>query len=145
MYPTLRDFLEALEKARELHRVRAEVSPMLEVTEVADRVSKSAAPRVSEHAKKNDPRHAHFGGRALVFEHVHGAAMPLAINAFGSYHRMEMALGVTDIGFDGLGDRVARLIKPEPAVGLIEEVKKGLERAKIASFAPKVVRTGLCQ
>ena len=106
MYPTLRDYLDALEKAGELHRVKAKVSPFLEVTQIADRVSKSAAPHTSPHAKKTDPRHAHLGGKALLFENVEGSAIPLVINAFGSYHRMEMALGVADAGgFDGLAEK----------------------------------------
>jgi 4-hydroxy-3-polyprenylbenzoate decarboxylase len=146
MYPTLRDFINALDSAGELHRVRAKVSPLLEITQIADRVSKSDAPHVSPHAMKTDPRHAHFGGKALLFENVEGSGLPLAINTFGSYHRMEMALGVTEAGgFDGLAEKVSRLIKPEPPTGLIEKMKKGLELAKIAGFAPKVVRTGLCQ
>lgn len=145
MYPTLRDFVAALEKAGELHRVKARVSPMLEITEIADRVSKSPAPSVSEHAKKFDPHHHALGGKALLFENVEGSSVPLLINAFGSYRRMEMALGVTDIGYEGLADRVAKLIKPEPPTGLIDKLKKLPELAKIASYPPKVVRSGACQ
>lgn len=145
MYPTLRDFVAALEKAGELHRVKTRVSPMLEVTEIADRVSKSPAPSISEHAKKFDPQHHALGGKALLFENVEGSAFPLLINAFGSYRRMEMALGVTDIGYEGLADRVAKLIKPEPPTGFIDKLKKLPELAKIASYPPKVVRSGACQ
>ncbi len=145
-YPTLRDFLDALEKAGELHRVKARVSPMLEITEIADRVSKSTAPHTSPHARKNDPNHAHLGGKALLFENVEGASMPLAINVFGSYHRMEMALGVEqDGGFDGLAEKVGRLLKPEPPSGILNKVKKGMELAKLASLTPRLARTGLCQ
>ena len=61
-YPTLRRLLDALDKAGELHRITAEVSPMLEVTEIADRVSKSPAPTASSNAQPLDPRHAHLGG-----------------------------------------------------------------------------------
>ncbi|MCE9590574.1 MAG: UbiD family decarboxylase [Planctomycetes bacterium] len=145
MQPTLREFVAALEKAGELHRVKARVSPLLEVTEIADRVSKSPAASVSEHAKIFDPNHAHLGGKAILFENVEGSSMPLLINAFGSYRRMEIALGVTDIGYEGLADRVAKLVKPEPPTGLIEKLKKLPELAKIASFPPKVVRSGVCQ
>jgi 4-hydroxy-3-polyprenylbenzoate decarboxylase len=144
-YPTLRDFLDALDKAGELHRVAAPVSPILEVTEIADRVSKSPAPKVSEHARAFDPQHCGLGGKALLFSSVQGSSMPLAINAFGSYRRMEMALGCEQGGFEALADRIESLVKPEPPVGLLEKMKKGLELAKIASFAPKVVRSGLCQ
>ncbi|MFP4554996.1 MAG: hypothetical protein ACLFRT_14205, partial [Actinomycetota bacterium] len=79
--------------AGELRRVTAEVSPLLEISEITDRVSKSPAARASDHAPAFDPRHAELGGHALLFENVQGADVPLLINAFGSYRRMEMALG----------------------------------------------------
>ena len=145
MYPTLRDFIEALDQAGELHRITAPVSPMLEISEIADRVSKSPAACVSEHAKAFDPNHAHLGGKALLFENVKGARMPVAINVFGSYRRMEMALGCADGGFQLLADRLARLVKPEPPAGLIEKLKKIPELAKLASYPPKVVNSGICQ
>jgi 4-hydroxy-3-polyprenylbenzoate decarboxylase len=144
-YSNLQDFLAALEKAGELHRITAPVSPILEITEVADRVSKSPAPSVSKVAATFDPKHHHLGGKALLFTNVTGSKMPLAINTFGSYRRMEMALGCTEGGFEELAERIEKLLKPEPPTGLMEKMKKGLELAKIASFAPKVVRSGICQ
>lgn len=146
MYRTLRDFIEALDEAGELHRISAPVSPILEISEIADRVSKSPAPTVSEYAKKFDPRHAHLGGKALLFENVEGSDIPLVINAFGSYRRMEMALGCIDGGFEALARKVEALVKPQPPTGLIEKLKKIPELAKIASYPAKVVRRpGLCQ
>jgi len=145
MYPSLQEFVAALEKAGELVRIKAKVSPMLEITEITDRVSKSAAPRASEHAKTFDPRMAHMGGKALLFENVEGSSMPVLINALGSYRRMEMAMGATEGGFPAIADRIEKLLKPEPPNGLIDKMKKGLELAKIASFGPKHVRSGPCQ
>ncbi len=144
-HANLQDFIASLEKEGEVHRVSAEVSPFLEVTEVADRVSKSAAPSVSDHAKVFDPLHYQLGGKALVFENVAGASMPLAINVFGSYRRMEGALDCRDRGFGGISDDIERILKPEPPSGLMDKMKKGLELAKIASFAPKIVKSGICQ
>jgi 4-hydroxy-3-polyprenylbenzoate decarboxylase len=145
MYPTLRDFIEALDQAGELHRIKVPVSPVLEVAQIADRVSKSPAPNVSEHARSFDPRFAHMGGKALLFENVEGSPFPLLINAFGSYRRMEMALGCTGGGFEELARKLAKLVKPETPTGLIEKLKKIPELAKIASYPPKVVRSGACQ
>ena len=144
-YSNLQEFIDALDRAGELHRVTAEVSPMLEVTQIADRVSKSSAARESEHASAFDPHHHGLGGKALLFEHVEGSKMPLLINAFGSYRRMEMALGCEDGGFEALAGKVEALVKPQPPTGIVEKMKKGLELAKIASFAPKVVKGGACQ
>lgn len=152
MFPTLREYIEALEKAGELHRVKARVSPLLEITQIADRVSKSPAARVSEWAKQFDPAHAGLGGKALLFENVEGASFPLVINLFGSYTRTEMAFGVAGPqtsngggGFGALAERIAKLVKPEPPATLLDKLKKLPELAKIASYPPKVVRSGVCQ
>ena len=144
-YPTLRQFLDALEAAGELHRVAAPVSPTLEITEITDRVSKSPAPRTSDVAARTDPRHHHLGGKALLFENVEGATMPLTINCFGSYRRVEMALGCEDGGLEALARKVGEIAKPQPPTGLVNKLKKGLELARIAAMAPKVLRSGACQ
>jgi 4-hydroxy-3-polyprenylbenzoate decarboxylase len=145
MYPSLHDFIIALESAGELHRIKAAVSPRLEIAQIADRVCKSPAPSASAHAAAFDPRHHHLGGKALLFENVEGSRFPLLINAFGSYRRMEMALGCTSGGFAAVADRLEELVKPQPPVGLMEKVRKGLELVKIAAAGPKVVRGGPCQ
>ena len=145
MYADLRAFVEALEAAGELHRVSVPVSALLEVSHIVDRVSRQPAPAVSEHARRFDPRHADLGGPALLFENVTGATMPLLINAFGSYRRMEMALGCVAGGFEQLAARVARLARPEPPTGLLEKLKRIPELARVASYPPKVVRDGICQ
>ncbi|MEM1107411.1 MAG: UbiD family decarboxylase domain-containing protein [Planctomycetota bacterium] len=149
-YTNLRDFIDALDTAGELHRITVPVSSMLEVTEIADRVSKSAAANLSEHAHVSDPNHCHLGGKALLFENVQTpegqAKFPLLINSFGSYRRMEMAMGCLDGGFEALAERVASLIKPEPPSTLLDKVKKGVELAKVAGqVPPKVVKSGFCQ
>ena len=148
-YPNLREFVEALDAAGELRRVTQPVSCMLEVTEIADRVSKSACAKRSAHSHAFDAKHDGQGGHALLFENITTpqgrAAMPLLINAFGSYRRMEMALNCLDGGFEKLADKVASLVKPEPPTKLLDKVRKGLELAKIASLPPKVVGRGVCQ
>ena len=148
-YPDLRSFIDALDAAGELHRVTATVSCMLEITEIADRLSKSPAAGQSNHAHTFDPHHCDLGGKALLFENVTtpegDASCPVLINALGSYRRMEMALGCTEGGFESLADKVASLVKPEPPVKLIDKVKKGLELSKIASLPPKIIKTGACQ
>lgn len=144
-YINLRDFVDALEKAGELHRISAPVSADLEITEIADRVSKSPAPSTSPTAAITDPHHHALGGKALLFEHVEGAKFPLLINAFGSYRRMEMALGCVDGGFDALAARIGKLAKPEPPATLMEKLKKIPELMEIARTPPKYVRSGICQ
>jgi 4-hydroxy-3-polyprenylbenzoate decarboxylase len=147
MYETLREFVAALDKAGELKRIGARVSPVLEIAAVADRVSKDRAPREpSDSAKRNDPRHWDRGGHALLFESVEGSDIPVLINAFGSYRRTEMALGCEETGgFDALGERLGKLVKPEPPVTLLAKIQKIPELLELAKLPPKRVRSGICQ
>jgi 4-hydroxy-3-polyprenylbenzoate decarboxylase len=146
MYETLRDFAAALDRAGELKRIKAPFSPVLEIAAAADRVSKSPAPSApSPAALKNDPRHAHLGGHALLFESVEGSDIPVLINAYGSYRRTEMALACEGTGFDALADRLGKLIKPEPPPTLLAKLQKLPELLELARLPPKRVRTGLCQ
>ncbi len=150
MFPTLRDFLIALDRAGEVHRVGAKVSPVLEVAEIADRVSKSAAPTApSESARRNDPRFHHLGGPALLFENVEGSDFPLAINTYGSYARMETALGCHDRGhtpggFDALGAKIAELVKPEPPRSFGELIAKRASFCLCFGSRPSGARASGC-
>ncbi len=72
-YSGLTDFITDLEKKGELLRIKQFVNPVLEITEIADRVTKS-------------------DGKALLFENT-GTGFPILINAFGSDLRMAMAIG----------------------------------------------------
>src|SRR5690606_40271220 len=70
------EFIDALEKAGELVRIKSYVDPKLEMAEITDRTSKSGN-----------------GGKALLFENT-GYDFPVLMNAYGSEKRMCMALGV---------------------------------------------------
>lgn len=125
-FDTLHDFLSELERLGELHRVRAQVDPLLEVAAVTDRVSKTPG-----------------GGPALLFERVSGAAIPAATNLFGSPRRMALALGVASL--DDLAGRMEALLAQLPpgqasqglaALPLLEEFRR---------FAPVVAGAAGCQ
>jgi menaquinone biosynthesis decarboxylase len=73
-FTALREFIHYLEKNGELHRVKVEVDPALEITEIAVRALKEKKP-------------------ALLFEKVKGSKYPLVINTLASEHRIELALG----------------------------------------------------
>lgn len=141
-YPDLQSYLKDLESRVMLKRITAEVDPVLEISAIADRVSKSHAAGNAP-PPKTDPVHGHRGGHALLFTNVKGSSIPVAINTFGSYQRMQLALGVTD--FEELADRVQQLVKPEMPTTLLEKMKKLPQLAKMASYGPKVVKRGMCQ
>lgn len=146
MYPTLREFVDALDQAGELARVRAKVSPVLEISAIAHRESRRPAPNPpSASARRVDPRFHHYGGRALLFEHVEGSDIPVLINSLGSYRRMEMALGCDGTGFDAIAGRIAGLVKPQPPRSLAEALDTARQLAPLLRIAPKRRRTGLCQ
>ena len=67
MYPSLRDFIHALDAAGELRRITEPVDPRLAVTAIVDRHCKRPAPSLSEAAHRTDPAHASLGGEALLF------------------------------------------------------------------------------
>jgi 4-hydroxy-3-polyprenylbenzoate decarboxylase len=137
----LSDFLRFLDRSGELARIGARVSPVLEIAEIADRVSKSPARHQSNERDKSPA--AVLGGKALLFENVEGSDIPVAINTFGSYWRINQALGTTSL--DALAERVQQLVKPEIPATLIEKMKRLPDLLKMASFPPKVVKSGICQ
>ena len=138
---TLSDFIQLLDREGELARVKARVSPVLEIAEISDRMSKSPAPHGHQELDRN--RAAGLGGKALLFENVEGSDIPVAINTFGSYWRVNKALGTENL--EALAARVQQLVKPEIPTTLMEKMKRLPDLIKMASFPPKVVRTGICQ
>jgi 4-hydroxy-3-polyprenylbenzoate decarboxylase len=138
---TFSDFLELLDREGELARVKARVNPVLEIAAVCDRVCKTPAPHGHKERDKNPA--AALGGKALLFENVEGSNIPVAINTFGSYYRINKALGSDSL--DALADRVQQLVKPEIPTTLLEKMKRLPDLVKMAGFPPKVVRSGICQ
>jgi len=136
-----------LERAGELARITDPVSPILEITRIADAESKAPAPHPpSESARRNDPRWFDRGGRALLFERVEGSDHPVLINALGSYRRMEMALGCAGGGgFDEIARRIGELTKPEPPKSLGELVAALRRYGPLLRIPPRTVRRGPCQ
>jgi 4-hydroxy-3-polyprenylbenzoate decarboxylase len=105
-------------------RVQAEVDPHLEVTEIVQRVIAAQGP-------------------ALLFEHVKGSKMALAMNVFGTERRTCRALGVERL--DDIGTRIAELLEPEVPHGL-GGIKEALSKvASLRAVPPKAVRGGPCQ
>src|SRR5437899_13016737 len=103
---TFPDFLELLEKNGELARVRARVSPVLEIAQIADRVSKMPAQHGNSELDRSPA--AKLGGKALLFENVEGSDIPVAINTFGSYWRVNQALGSENL--ESLAARVLHVV-----------------------------------
>lgn len=127
-YKSLRAFVDELEKAGELQRVKTYVNPELEIAEITDRISKAG--------DRN---------KALLFENT-GTSFPLLINSMGSDRRMCMALGVQHL--DEVMNDIDGLLKKmsTPKSGLLDKLAMLPELGKFASYMPKVVGgRGACQ
>src|ERR1700761_9276470 len=132
-YKDLRDFTSQLEAIGELKRVSVPVSPVLEMTEICDRVLRA-------------------GGPALLFEQPAGATLPVLGNLFGTPRRVALGMGVDAKGNDGaltslrdVGRLLSALKEPEPPKGL-KDAGKLLSLAKaVWDMAPKTVSAPPCQ
>ena len=120
-YSDLRQFIQALEKNGELKRVSAEVDPILEITEVADRAVKR-------------------GGPALLFEKPKGYDIPVLINAFAGMRKMEIALEVDSV--ESIAARIAEYLEMKTPQGMLGKLKMLPKLAEMGSFFPREVKTG---
>jgi 4-hydroxy-3-polyprenylbenzoate decarboxylase len=129
-YDSFGQFVQALDKAGELKRIRQPVATELEITELADREMKSSA-----------------GGKALLIEQptVNGqvSPFPLAINCFGSHRRMALSLGAPSV--DAAAAELASLLKAKPPTSLAEAIKLLGTALDLRHAKPKLVAKGPCQ
>jgi 4-hydroxy-3-polyprenylbenzoate decarboxylase len=127
-YYSLREFIEQLEINNELIRITDQVSPILEISEITDRISKQGG-----------------GGKALIFENVEGSKIPVLINAFGSTKRINLALGVQNI--EKIPADIDKYLKIVPPSSLLEKIKLLPMLLEAAAFPPKIVSSNqaLCQ
>ena len=134
-YADLREFIAHLEALGELRRVRANVSPKLEMTEICDRVLRA-------------------GGPAILFENPAGHRIPVLGNLFGTVRRVALAMGVDDPStvnqsLRDIGRLLAALREPEPPKGFrdvwdkLPELRQML--SKVLDMAPKLRDSAPCQ
>ena len=126
-YKDLREFIDALEKQGLLVRVKAEVDPYLEITEICDRTLRSQGP-------------------ALLFENPKGSSIPILANLFGTTARV--ALGMGQDSTDSLrevGKLLAFLKEPDPPKGVKDAWSKLPIFKQVMNMAPKVVDRAPCQ
>ena len=143
-YDDLRDWIKALDRAGELKRIRTEADPILEITEITDRVSKSRV-RGRDRDKDNDKdRQGTVGGKALLFENLKGyPGSQLLINQFGSARRMRLALEVDTL--DEIAERIRGFMDVKSPQGFLDKVKMLPILAEMGKFFPKTVATGPCK
>ena len=125
-YNDLRDWIKQLDKSGELKRITAEVDPILEMAEIADRAAKLG--RGTSKA----------GGPALLFENIKGhPGARVLMNQFGSERRMRLALETDSL--DAIADRIRTLLKPQTPTSFMDKMKMLPMLAEIGNFFPKVI------
>ncbi|MGZ8543955.1 MAG: menaquinone biosynthesis decarboxylase [Flavisolibacter sp.] len=119
-YKNQQQFIEAIERAGELVRIKTFVDPKLEISEITDRISKTPG-----------------GGKALLFENT-GYAFPVLMNAYGSEKRMCMALGVDHL--DDVAKEIEKLFQmlSAPKENILDKLKLLPKLGQFASWMPKV-------
>jgi len=132
-YDDLRDWIKTLEKHGELKRIREEVSPEFEITEITDRVSKIGARGINNREGNYAP-----GGPALLFENVKGhPGHKVFINQFGSERRMALALGVDNL--EQIAERITGLMNVKAPEGFLDKLKMLPQLGALTSAFPKTV------
>jgi 4-hydroxy-3-polyprenylbenzoate decarboxylase len=125
-YASLREFIGRLEAAGRLIRVKAEVSPKLEITEIHTRLLAERGP-------------------AVLFEKVAGSSLPLLTNLFGTVERVAWGMDREPHQLRELGELLAFFKQPEPPGGWREAVELvPLLKAALA-MRPKTVSRAPCQ
>ncbi len=125
-YPGLINFINALEEKNELLRIKTFVDPVLEITEVTDRITKSS-------------------GKALLFEN-NGTDFPLLINAFGSDSRMAMSIGRANL--DDAGEEIESLFSraTDNTGSILKKLSSLPSLIRLAGILPsRLRRKGSCQ
>ncbi|MBI2381319.1 MAG: 4-hydroxy-3-polyprenylbenzoate decarboxylase [Gammaproteobacteria bacterium] len=126
-YTDLRDFIKGLEKRGELRRIKEAVSPVLEMTEIGDRVLRAKGP-------------------ALVFENPTGYSIPVLTNLFGTPERVALGMGADSVAeLREVGKLLAFLKEPEPPKGLRDAWDKLPLFKQVLNMAPKVLKDAACQ
>lgn len=126
-FKDLREFMTLLEKEGELVRIKAEVDPVLEVTEIADRTLRSDGP-------------------ALLFENPKGHSIPLLANLFGNTKRIALAMGQTDIsGLRDIGKLLAFLKEPSPPAGWKDLWQNLPSYRNVLNMPARIIKNAPCQ
>lgn len=125
-FDSLRDFMEQLESRGRLVRVKAPVSPHLEMTEIHTRLLAEAGP-------------------AVLFENVEGYEMPVLINLFGTVERVAWGMDREPDQLRELGRTLAFLKQPEPPGGWREAMELVPVLRSALAMRPKGVSRAPCQ
>jgi len=126
-FDDLRDFLAQLEEKGLLKRIKQEIDPNLEMTEISDRTLRA-------------------GGPALLFENPKGYDTPVLTNLFGTTERVALAMGKENVSqLREVGEWLAYLKEPEPPKGVKALWEKLPIFKQVLNMPTKTVSKPACQ
>ena len=126
-YSDLREFIAFLEQRGELARIKQEVDPNLEMTEISDRTLRAKGP-------------------ALLFENPKGYDTPVLCNLFGTPDRVAMGMGQENVSaLRDVGTLLAFLKEPEPPKGLRDLWEKRHDFKQVLNMPVKQIKNPPCQ
>ena len=126
-YSDLREFIAFLEQRGELVRIKQEVDPNLEMTEISDRTLRAKGP-------------------ALLFENPKGYDTPVLCNLFGTPDRVAMGMGQENVSaLRDVGTLLAFLKEPEPPKGLRDLWEKRHDFKQVLNMPVKQIKNPPCQ
>ena len=126
-YSDLREFIAFLEQRGELVRIKKEVDPNLEMTEISDRTLRAKGP-------------------ALLFENPKGYDTPVLCNLFGTPDRVAMGMGQENVSaLRDVGTLLAFLKEPEPPKGLRDLWEKRHDFKQVLNMPVKQIKNPPCQ
>lgn len=108
-------------------RIKQEVDPYLEMTEISDRTLRAKGP-------------------ALLFENPKGYDVPVLCNLFGTPERVALGMGQENVSaLRDVGELLAFLKEPEPPKGLLDLWEKRHDFKQVLNMPVKVVKKAPCQ
>lgn len=121
----LRDFIQEIDRLNQLKTISVPLSTRFEITEIADRVIKTAGP-------------------ALLFDKVRETPdVPVAIGLYGSHERMKLALRGTP---QEIAARIQDLVQTVPPPSLLGKMQLGVKMLPtLKSLATVTVKDGPCK
>ena len=122
----LREFLDTLEANGDLVRIKEEIDPNLEMTEIADRTSAAAARPCSLKTRK--------------------VTTPRSRESFGTEKRVALGMGADSIeALREIGELLAYLRQPDPPKGMRDLIDKAPLLKKVLNMGPKIISRPPCQ
>lgn len=130
-YADLREFIGQLEEKKCLKRIEIPISPVLEMTEISDRVLQEKGPALLFTQPQKENKTYHY---------------PVLTNLFGTTERVAMGMGARSLeDLRAVGETLAYLKEPDAPKGLKDAFDKMPLLKALWNMSPNIVKKAPCQ